>query len=328
MSEFFKYYANKEEAEGAIIEYPFYGYINETDQHLFPLNGMRGYVFDGVVSAPIITYYSETEIIPTHSDVVSHTYENGVGQWALNSPEIPYSLFQSQESITRIILSHIWNIRAGVFTGCSSLDSITIPRSVTHIEHAVFVGCDSLSKTNYTGDIAGWCAIEFAHVEANPIYYSHNLYIDDQEIKDLVIPDSVDTITDCAFPTCALTSVIVGDSVLHIGKQAFSGCSNLALVKIGNNVTSIERDAFRRCYSLSSVILPPSVTHIGSWAFYDCTSLRDVTCGAVIPPTLASNDTFHNVKAIYVPAESVEDYKIATNWSQYADVIQPIPNEE
>lgn len=48
---------------------------------------------------------------------------------------------------------------------------------------------------------------------------------------------------------------------------------------------------------------------------------------AVIPPNLTVY-TSNNVPIIvYVPAESVEAYKAATNWSAYADKIFPIPTE-
>jgi hypothetical protein len=40
---------------------------------------VTGYVLDGVVGCPTITYYSDTEIVPTDSNVIAHTYENGVG---------------------------------------------------------------------------------------------------------------------------------------------------------------------------------------------------------------------------------------------------------
>jgi hypothetical protein len=51
-----------------------------------------------------------------------------------------------------------------------------------------------------------------------------------------------------------------------------------------------------------------------------------VTVNAITPPTLGSNafDSTNNCP-IYVPAESVNTYKSATNWSTYADRIQAMP---
>jgi hypothetical protein len=67
------------------------------------------------------------------------------------------------------------------------------------------------------------------------------------------------------------------------------------------------------------------VTSIGSEAFYGCSSLTSITCEATTPPTLkwsVFDDT--NDCPIYVPADSVDTYKAAENWSEYAKRIQAI----
>ncbi len=135
------------------------------------------------------------------------------------------------------------------------LTSVTIGNSVTSIGEDAFYGCTGLTQTNYTGDIAGWCAILFGSWYANPIFYSHNLYINGTKITDLIIPDSVASIGNYAFNGCySLASVTIGNSVTSIGNYAFYGCSSLASVTIGNSVTSIGEDAFSGCTNLSSVI--------------------------------------------------------------------------
>ena len=177
--------------------------------------------------------------------------------------------FSGCESLTSVI----WNAKKcadfdgydNIFTGCENitslsfgdsvehipaylcaerwaknLTSLTIPESVTSIGYNAFSGCESITKTNYTGDIAGWCNIEFAYKSSNPISYSHNLYINEQEIKDLVIPDSVKSIWDYAFYGCSsLQEIIIHNSVTDIGDYAFDECPNLRLLVIGTGVLSI-----------------------------------------------------------------------------------------
>jgi len=66
------------------------------------------------------------------------------------------------------------------------------------------------------------------------------------------------------------------------------------------------------------------VTSIGVMAFTFCSGLASVTVNATTPPTLGSS-AFNGTAAalkIYVPAESVDDYKTA--WSAYADKIEAI----
>ncbi|MCI7429329.1 MAG: leucine-rich repeat domain-containing protein, partial [Bacteroidales bacterium] len=177
-----------------------------------------------------------------------------------------------------IIPNNVTSIGMYAFYGCSGLTSITIPNSVTSIGDYAFDGCSSLTKTNYTGDIAGWCGIHFGNYSANPTAYSHNLYINDVEVKDLVIPNSVTSIGEYAFSGCSgLTSITIPNSVTSIGFGAFEDCSGLTSVTIPNSVTSIGDEAFYYCDGLTSVTIGNSVTSIGDYAFVDCSSLTSVT---------------------------------------------------
>ena len=177
-----------------------------------------------------------------------------------------------------IIPSSVMSIGNSAFYRRSSLKSITIPNSVTSIGESAFSGCTSLTKTNYTGDIAGWCNIKFSNGGANPIYYSHNFYINDQKIKDLVIPNTVDSIHDYAFSGCSsLTSITIPNSITSIGKYAFYDCTALTSITIPNSVTSIGESAFEECSRLTSVTIGNGVTSIGEYAFYNCAALTYIT---------------------------------------------------
>ena len=81
---------------------------------------------------------------------------------------------------------------------CSSLTSIEIPNSVTSIGYSAFFYCTSLTKVNICS-IEAWCGILFANDTSNPIYYAHSLYLNDELITDLVIPNGVKSIAEKAF---------------------------------------------------------------------------------------------------------------------------------
>ena len=117
--------------------------------------------------------------------------------------------------------------------------------------------------------------------------------------------------------------------ITKICNYAFFEFLILTSIEIPNSVTSIGGYAFSGCSSLTSITIPNSVTSIGSSVFYSCSRLTSVTVKATTPPTLGSN-VFSNIYTslvIYVPAESVDAYKAATNWSTYADKIQAIPSD-
>ena len=172
------------------------------------------------------------------------------------------------------------------FYNCSNLTSITIFDGVTSIGSSAFYGCSGLKEV-HIADLAAWCTIEFSDFSSNPLYYAHNLYLNDSLITDLIIPDSVTSIGGSAFSGCSgLTSVTIPDSVTSIGSSAFSGCSGLTIVTIPDSVTSIGGSAFRDCSSLTSVAIPDSVTSIGSSAFSGCSGLTSVT----IPDSVTSID--------------------------------------
>ena len=192
-----------------------------------------------------ITSSSAPYTVEVTSKSSSYPYNNGV---TFTSAAIPETVTYNGTTYS------VTSIGSRAFYGCSGLTSITIPNSVTSIEYGAFDYCSALTKTNYTGDIAGWCDIKFGGYRSNPISYSHNLYINDQEIKDLVIPNTVDSIHNYAFEGCsALTSITIPNSVTSIGDEAFDKCSSLTSITIPESVTSI-RYSFHGCSSLTTVV--------------------------------------------------------------------------
>ena len=83
--------------------------------------------------------------------------------------------------------------------------------------------------------------------------------------------------------------------------------------------------AFERCNNLVYAIIPSTVTNMCPYTFQNCTALEYVVINATTPPTY--NNAFNGclkLTSIYVPDESVEDYKDASGWSALANSIKPI----
>lgn len=168
-------------------------------------------------------------------------------------------------------------IADGAFSGCRGLTSVTIPKSVTSIGSSAFYGCNGLTSVHISS-LEAWCKISFTYYTDNPLFYAHHLYLNGEEIKELVIPNSVTSII-CSFSGCtSLTSAIIPNSVTSI-EAAFPGCTNLTSVVIPNSVTSMDF-AFYGCTSLTSVDIPDSVAIIYSSTFADCYALTSVNIGS------------------------------------------------
>lgn len=155
-----------------------------------------------------------------------------------------------------------------------------------------------------------------------------NCFDSASSLTNVTLPSTLTEIGQSAFQFCsALTSIdLSGTSVTEISQSAFDGCSSLTSVAFPSTLTSILNYSFKSS-GLHSVDIPSGVTTIGQSAFYGCSMLSSVTVRATTPPTTYAN-TFNGTHAnmvIYVPAESVETYKAASGWSNFASKIQAIP---
>ncbi len=199
------------------------------------------------------------------------------------------------------------------FFYCDSLESITIPSSVTSIGYGVFSRCKLLREIK---------------IIDNPLFVVDcDMLIDQKNMKllayfgtksDVTIPSSVTSIGDSAFYYCdSLKSITLPSSITSIGESAFSDCDLLESITIPSSVTSIGDGVFSCCKLLreikiidnplfvvdsdmlidlknmkllayfgtkNDVTIPSSVMSVGDWAFGGCDSLESIT----IPSSVTS----------------------------------------
>ena len=131
----------------------------------------------------------------------------------------------------------------------------------------------------------------------------------------------------------SLTAIDVG-SLVSIGSSAFAYCRQLRNLVIPDGVDKIPSNLLSQTKGLTYIDFPSTVTSMGAnvFQYYGIGYQYDshwslVVCRAVNPPTIESTTLYTSITDIYVPAESVEAYKTATNWSAFASKISAIPAE-
>ena len=213
------------------------------------------------------------------------------------------------------------------FINCRQLKEITIGKNVAYIGDEAFLNCTGLTKVNIK-DLAAWCLIDFeGSAVANPLCYAHHLFLDGQEIKDLIIPETITQIRNFTFNGgSGFTSVDLGN-VTSIGWASFSLCTGLETINFGRSLTTIGNSAFSSCTGLKSLKFPRSLTSIGSYAFEDCDSLTSVRCLSITPPEMQDGNTFSYtclLKAtLTVPKNSISNYTAKwCEWRAFRHIVE------
>ena len=158
--------------------------------------------------------------------------------------------------------------------------------------------------------------------------------IDGNELIAISIPNSVTTIEKKAFYGCVHMIGILsgGDNVKSIGEEAFAECWVMQIFLLPNSLETIGDKAFYNCSGVEEITIPSNVTSIGANAFaLDLGNHnRNFYCKATTPPSLGDNALGQpytiegkSYFKIYVPANSVNAYKEADDWKQYAEYIFP-----
>lgn len=98
----------------------------------------------------------------------------------------------------------------------------------------------------------------------------------------------------------------------EIGANAFSGCTQLSIIRIPDGVTSIGRDAFRGCINLQEIRIPNSVTKIDEDAFLNCNNLQTVYIGKGTVDSFSDVFKNLNVQTVNITSGGIRKIKEET----------------
>lgn len=157
----------------------------------------------------------------------------------------------------------------GVFRGCESLQTITIPSNVSEIGCLTFCDCPSL---------------ESIILPLNLTTIGDYAFYGCSGLKSMVIPPNVNKIGKYTFNGSYLENIKIGDGMTKVPEYAFYGCNTLKNVDLPHSIASIGDYAFYGCNTLKNIVLPNSIASIGDYTFRRCYSLTSIN----IPSSLTS----------------------------------------
>ncbi len=229
------------------------------------------------------------------------------------------------------------------FIGCDNLATVTVYAPSCTLGDDAFMGCDYLTNIYVLSDLVvdyqaatNWSAYEgiiTAMPNPNGKCGENVRWVLTGESPDYTLTiTGTGAMADYASSSeqpwdddsSSIKTVVIGNGVTSIGKNAFYYYSGLTSIEIPASVESIGMSAFNSCEGLTSIEIPASVTSIGGFAFQGCTGLETITVYA--PSCSLGSSAFDgcsNDLKIYVFSDLVDDYQAA--WSTYAGKITAIP---
>lgn len=299
-------------------------------------------------------------IFVNNTDILSFDefqYFNGFDSFGFHTSKYGKTCFANCTSLLRITLPKTIktlvdghptdNGGGGVFWGCTSLDKVENTSQIEHLGIRAFHLCSSLKSIDLS----------------SATFIGNGAFFQNSSLENVILSDNIETIEANAFYQCTALSIditgklskiktlngggvfyqtqIYGDVIMpslesiitiYYSAKDFQQTKINRILDLGmlasfpNGFEQGYRGLFAYCDALTTIIIPSTLTDFERSTFYGDTALEVVVCKAATPPTVyastfkSTNSTFQ----IFVPAASVEAYKTANVWIDFAARIKAI----
>ena len=235
--------------------------------------------------------------------------------------------FNNCQSLKSLILPNsIETIDEGAFRKCLSLpEKIKLPASLYGIDGSAFRECPTVRQFEVAVESPYLSTIDGVLFNASKDILM--MWPWGRTDKNYNIPEGTVTILGNAFNMANLETVTFPSSIRIIGEDAFYS-SKLTKAILPDGVQNVD-GAFPRCDNLTEIELPATIVALSDDTFrkVSTTSVnRKVTCYCESPVgKWRENDV--KTDTLYVPAESIDLYKIAPGWRAFG-TIKAIPEKK
>lgn len=243
--------------------------------------------------------------------VVHDYYDPALNYKGLTTLVIPDSI--TYEGRTYAVAS----IGERAFMGCSTLTSVTIPKTIKEIGLRAFDDCTSITSVVWNAQHCNDFLYYYLSLMDTITYvakHRNNYDYYDWRIKAVENQDRFgsDKVTSIVWP--ALKEFTFGNPLYY--SPFYHARANITSFVFGDGVEYIPATLCFEMKKLRQILLPKSLKKIGTLAFYNCKKLKTVVCKATTPPEIADVlqmerhlETWKNNATLYVSTEAMEEYK-------------------
>ena len=194
--------------------------------------------------------------------------ENAFSQTLIETITLPDTLLEIKDYafaytpyLTQVEYPSNVQLGKGVFMYATALESVILPDQLEVLNEALLMGTYQLRSINLPTSIHT--------IEKRALAYSG--------INSIELHSGITRIEDEAFRGTQIQSIILPNTLLHLGEYVFSENRILTSFIFSNQLTSIPIGTFSQTGSLTEFVVPTSITSIEDKAFKDSIELTSIT---------------------------------------------------